>query len=728
MSKSKDSSRKGSISKLKFSLDKEIPLDELLNSGKKESIPKINAIVHSSLKSSSKKSSQKKNEQETFAEKLLRNKQCGDVDKNFNLNLNLNLSAGLENYGSSAEAINDSFEEDTKNLPNDVMSKGKLSENSKRSQSQDRKKCSLQKKIEGAELGFNFSPQKNLEPKEFESEDVKEIKKPKVFEPNNSDKIFYEDMDEEPEIIKEKKIKEKILKEKIVKEKVLKEKIPGPGRAGVKAIPYCVYEDNLILERFSTKGEKEAMNSVFKSIEYVYNNGTDIPSGLVKRTFESIKTRYTKTLKQLREEDIEKISSYCKENYNNEPLLTENQAVIIRESKNDLSIKEISLIPIGKDKTVTAIDQSDSSSMITAEHNIDFNEIVNISSNHKKASTKKNSVKKSQEESPIKNDEAMDVEIIQESSLIEQLQNYQSNHEIGLVNMCEDSDAENQENYNLSDQEDSEIESEEPLETPLQKYINVKGHKLDAGGLVSLDDMLDVNPEDLQEKTGFNLIPESFVNNEMQESQESEEQNSEDCEEEEEEEHMNFYQKLKRNQPETTRGFSNLVTMDVNHSDSEEDKNEYFNEEELTNKAKDLFQPDINYRVPCVDNDSVEYNPDEEEQQPRSPEFNFSNVEAMQEVDQTNVNNKKIFSNYMGVNREIDINNRVENFKSKINSTTVQDREDVAYTVASFIVSLSKTLGYPVKDYIQHICGHGIPSDMAKVRDQVLAQKVANAN
>jgi len=161
--------------------------------------------------------------------------------------------------------------------------------------------------------------------------------------------------------------------------------------------------------------------------------------------------------------------------------------------------------------------------------------------------------------------------------------------------------------------------------------------------------------------------------------------------------------------------------MDVNHSDSEEDKNEYFNEEELTNKAKDLFQPDINYRVPCVDNDSVEYNPDEEEQQPRSPEFNFSNVEAMQEVDQTNVNNKKIFSNYMGVNREIDINNRVENFKSKINSTTVQDREDVAYTVASFIVSLSKTLGYPVKDYIQHICGHGIPSDMAKVRDQVLA-------
>ena len=725
MSKSRGSSRKGSISKLKQSLDKEIPLNDQLFSAKKDQNLKIDEAVIVS-KRSSKKSTPKQTVQETFAERFLRTKHLMCNDKTFNLNLSLNLSGNITNT-SSAGVTNDSSEDIPKHLQclhNDVISKGKLSENSKRSQSQDIRKSSTKKKIEGSDLGFNFSPLKNLVLQEqeielkkiIEAEEIKETKeneeilKEKTFKPNNSDRIFYEDDEVVPEIIK-------------------KEKKVGPGRAGVKATPYCVYEDNLILERFATKGEKEAMNSCFKSIENVYSYGNDIPASLIKRTFESIKTRYTKTLKQLSEEDAQKIKSYCEENYNNEPLLLENQAVIIRESKNDLQIKEISLIPYGKDKTITAIDNSDSSSIITAD-NIQFSEILDVSSKHQK----KISLKKIEEE--IDN-QVMEEEVLEEKSLIEQLGSYQTNHEIGLVNMCEDSE-ENLEDDNENLSEQNEMDIEEP-QNNIQSFTNVRGYKLDPKDIVTQDDILDSNPMDFQEKTGFNSF-QDVSNNVVEENDECSEEEldnddfQEDCEqeaEEESEEHqddqMNNYQSLKRAKPEASTGFNNLSIM-YEHESENEDKKDYFNADELKSKAKALFKPGKNLKVSCAETESIEYKSDGEDEIPASPEFNYSNAEVMEEVDQTNLNNKKIFSNYMGINREAAISNRVENFESKINSSSKQDREDVAYTVASFIISLSKTLGYPVKDYIQHLCGNGIPSDMAKVRDQILSLKVSSVN
>jgi len=64
----------------------------------------------------------------------------------------------------------------------------------------------------------------------------------------------------------------------------------------------------------------------------------------------------------------------------------------------------------------------------------------------------------------------------------------------------------------------------------------------------------------------------------------------------------------------------------------------------------------------------------------------------------------------------------------KLKSDKMEDRENVAFTLANFIVGMTKTLGFDGKTYIQHLCGNGIPSDMEKVRDQIFTLKLMKTN
>ena len=79
----------------------------------------------------------------------------------------------------------------------------------------------------------------------------------------------------------------------------------------------------------------------------------------------------------------------------------------------------------------------------------------------------------------------------------------------------------------------------------------------------------------------------------------------------------------------------------------------------------------------------------------------------------------------MGYNRDQVVTSKVANFLQKLKSDNIEDRENVAYTKAHFIISMSKTLGYPVQNYIQHICGTGIPNDLSNARDQIFSAKLA---
>ena len=78
------------------------------------------------------------------------------------------------------------------------------------------------------------------------------------------------------------------------------------GVGGKRKVCYSVFEDMVILTAFSDKNNKElSMNEVIDLIM------TD----LTNRTFESLRERYRKWLKDFNEEDVDKIIRYCDECY-----------------------------------------------------------------------------------------------------------------------------------------------------------------------------------------------------------------------------------------------------------------------------------------------------------------------------------------------------------------------------------------------------------------------------
>jgi hypothetical protein len=173
------------------------------------------------------------------------------------------------------------------------------------------------------------------------------------------------------------------------------------------------------------------------------------------------------------------------------------------------------------------------------------------------------------------------------------------------------------------------------------------------------------------------------------------------------------------------------------HSQSSDSKpTNHFTQEELHLKAKNFFTSTSTLTIPLPlplhnqhqmtqnPNYKLEEEEEDEDEGMASPEFNYSNAEILSPRNEQFCS-KKIFSNKMGFEREIDGDGKVKNFMEKLGSEDVRDRENVAFTLAHFIVAMAKTLGCNPKQYIQHICGTGIPGNMAAARDQIFALKFA---
>lgn len=339
MTGSKASSKKNSVYKGKYSGNDEIPLDDLLVS-QKHSLAKNDYSVEIDAKNSAKS---------TPTKNL---KVAADYCSN-----------GKNLFGSNSKPGQNFQSQD------DVPSKGKLSECSKGKLSVSEKmhQSSTQKDFDATEIGFNFDPlnaknsafnqtfpnlnknapltiqrdvprktgsQKNSTQKgSTQKNSTKKCSLSKAdLPPANPTQSIQNSFPRPTDTTFSSDFTHENFKNQSPS------KLPKKNRrAGVKAIPYSIFEDLIILNNVTNRQSK-SLNQTLKKIAISLLNLCNTARGL-----ESLKTRYNKTLKFLTPSDTLSITNYCLTNTNTS-LPMEHQIVLTRDDTNKtlISLKEIS--------------------------------------------------------------------------------------------------------------------------------------------------------------------------------------------------------------------------------------------------------------------------------------------------------------------------------------------------------------------------------------------------
>jgi hypothetical protein len=336
---SKASSKKNSVYKGKYSGNDEIPLDDLLVS-QKHSLAKNDYSVEIDAKNSAKS---------TPSRNL---KVAADYCSN-----------GKNLFGSNSKPGQNFQSQD------DVPSKGKLSEcsNVELSVSEKLDQSSTKKDFDATEIGFNFDPlnaknsalnqtfpnlNKNAPltiqrdvPRKTGSQ--KNSTQKGSTQKNSTKKCSLTKADLPPANPTQSnqysfpRPTDTAFSSEFTPENFKKQspsKLPKKNRrAGVKAIPYSIFEDQIILKNVSNR-QSNSLNQTLKKIALSLLDLTSTTRGL-----ESLKTRYNKTLKFLTPQDTITINNYCTK-HSNTLLPLENQILLLRDDANKtlVSLKEIS--------------------------------------------------------------------------------------------------------------------------------------------------------------------------------------------------------------------------------------------------------------------------------------------------------------------------------------------------------------------------------------------------